>query len=284
MIILKNISEVRKQIAKIKRENKSIGYVPTMGALHEGHISLVKESKKESDYTVMSIFVNPIQFGPNEDFKKYPRDLQKDASMAEKAGVDLIFAPEPEEILGNDLLTFVDVNKLQNNLCGVKRPGHFRGVCTIVTKFFNIINPDMAFFGKKDIQQLYIIKKMTKDLNFDINIVPCDIVRDKDGLALSSRNVYLSDEERLEALCLSRSLKIAIDEINNGQKEAKKIIFKIEDNIKRVKTARIDYVKIVNENMEDVESVTNGNIIALAVFIGKTRLIDNHIIGEKLCF
>ncbi len=284
MTTVKTITEVRKILKEVRSKGKTVGFVPTMGALHEGHLALARESKKNCDYTVMSIFVNPIQFGPNEDFNRYPRDIKRDETLAAGAGVDLIFNPEVPEIIGDNLLTFVDINKLQDNLCGAKRPGHFRGVCTIVSKLFNIIAPDMAFFGKKDIQQLYIIKKMTKDLNFAINIVPCDIVRDNDGLALSSRNVYLSHEERSDALVLSRSLKLAVDLIENGERRAGVIIGAIENNIKKVKTAVIDYVKIVNENMEDADTAADGNITAIAVFFGKTRLIDNFIIGEKICF
>jgi pantoate--beta-alanine ligase len=285
MQIVHTISEVRKIINEQKKLGKTIGFVPTMGALHNGHLSLLKYSKEQTDFTVISIFVNPIQFGPNEDFSKYPRTLESDSKIAESAKTDIIFAPSVEEMFGkNDQLTFVDIEKLQNNLCGVKRPGHFRGVCTIVSKFFNIICPDKAFFGKKDIQQLYIIKKMVKDLNFNVEIVGCPIVRENNGLALSSRNIYLSKDEKQDALVLNLSIKEAVETINKGENSCEKIIKFIENKINTVKTSKIDYIKIVNETMEDVSVIKNGDILALAVFIGKTRLIDNHIIGEKICF
>ena len=283
MLVIKKISEVREILKKTRIKNKTIGFVPTMGALHNGHLHLMKESVKNNDYTVISIFVNPIQFSEGEDLDKYPRDLEKDKKLAESVGVDLIFNPDPEEILGNNLLTFVDIKKLQNNLCGLSRPGHFKGVCTIVTKLFNIVRPDRAYFGKKDIQQLYIIKKMTKDLNFDIDIIPCKIIREYDGLAMSSRNQYLSENERADAVIIYRSLKEAVKIIDNGEKSAKVIIDLIKNNIKKIKYSKIDYVKIVNGNMEDIENINIDNIIACAVFFGKTRLIDNYIIGEELC-
>jgi len=282
MIVKDKINNIREIIENKKREGKIIGLVPTMGALHEGHLSLIKKSCEICDYTVISIFVNPIQFGTNEDLDKYPRDLEKDKKLAENAGADLLFSPNVEEMLGNDLLTFVDINKMGNNLCGEKRPGHFRGVCTIVTKFFNIVKPHKAFFGKKDIQQLYIIKKMSKDLNFDIQIIPCPIVREADGLAMSSRNIYLNKEEKDNAIILYNSLKKAKKMIDNGETSGLKIINEIEKLIKKVKYTKIDYIKIVDENMKNIDEIKKGNIIALAVFIGKTRLIDNHVIGEDL--
>jgi len=284
MEIIESISEARTIIRRIKNQNKTIGLVPTMGALHEGHISLIKESKKENDYTVISIFVNPLQFGPNEDFKKYPRPLDKDCKLAQASGTDLVFTPSADEILTDNPLTFVDINELGENLCGAKRPGHFRGVCTIVTKLFNIIMPDNAYFGKKDIQQLQIIKKMTNDLNFDIRIVPCPIIREKDGLAMSSRNNYLSEEERKNAVILSIALKKGIELFEKKETFSEMIIKELKNMIKTVKNADIDYVKIVDEKMKDVKIINKGNILALAVYIGKTRLIDNHIFGEKVCF
>jgi len=283
MQVIKKINDVRKILNKVRADSKSIGFVPTMGALHGGHLHLMKESKNNNDYTVVSIFVNPIQFSQGEDLSKYPRDLGKDTKLTDSVGVDLIFNPEPEEILGADLLAFVDILKLQDNLCGLSRPGHFKGVCTIVAKLFNIVKPDKAYFGKKDIQQLYIIKKMTKDLNFDIDIIPCDIIRENDGLAMSSRNQYLSKIERKDAVIINKSLKEAVKVIEKGEKSAKFVISLIKDKIKSVEYSIIDYVKIVNENMEDVEKISKGDIIACAVFFGKTRLIDNYIIGEKIC-
>ena len=283
MDIIYKIEEAKEIIKQKKNEGKRIGLVPTMGALHEGHLSLIKASIDTSDYTAVSIFVNPIQFAQGGDFNKYPRDLEKDINLAESIGVDLLFIPEADEIFGDNLLTYVDIKKLSDNLCGITRPGHFRGVCTIVVKLFNILTPDVAFFGKKDIQQLYIIKKMTEDLNFDIDIVACSIIREKNGLAMSSRNSYLSEVERKGASIVYQSIKKAIKIINNGEIASDVVINIIKDMIDSVKSARIDYVKIVNKDMEDVSAISKGNIIALAVYFGRTRLIDNYIIGEKLC-
>ena len=284
MEVIYKISEIKKIIKQKKSEAKTIGFVPTMGALHDGHLSLIKKSVDEADYTVISIFVNPIQFAIGEDYEKYPRDLKKDIKLAKSVGVDLLFAPDAFDILGDNLLTYVDINKLSDNLCGLNRQGHFRGVCTIVAKLFNIVEPNKAFFGKKDIQQLYIIKKMVQDLNFDIDIVPCPILREKDGLAMSSRNVYLSKDERPDALIIYKSINNAIEIINNGETSSEIVINKIKNMINSKKSAKIDYVKIVNQNMEDIIKISKHNILALAVYIGKTRLIDNHIIGEKLCY
>lgn len=281
--LIETIKEMRNFSKNAKSRKLSIGYVPTMGALHDGHVSLMKAAVAQNDVAVMTIFVNPIQFGPNEDYEKYPRTLEADLEKAEAAGISAVFFPSPNELTAN-LYSFVDINELQNNLCGVKRPGHFRGVCTIVSKFFNIIQPDNAYFGKKDIQQLYIIKQMVKDLNFPVNIVPCEIVRESDGLAMSSRNRYLSASERQDALILSKSIKKAIALQQNGETSAQVIIKCIRDEISKVASAKIDYISIVNEQMQNVDIVENKNILALAVYIGKTRLIDNHIIGEKLCF
>lgn len=281
--LIETIEEMRRFSKDAKNKHLSIGYVPTMGALHEGHVSLMKAAVAQNDIAVMTIFVNPIQFGPNEDYEKYPRTLEADLEKAEAAGISAVFFPSPTELTAN-LYSFVDINELQNNLCGIKRPGHFKGVCTIVSKFFNIIQPDNAYFGKKDIQQLYIIKQMVKDLNFPVNIVPCEIVRESDGLAMSSRNRYLSTEERKAALVLSQSIKKAIALQQKGETSARVIINCIREEIEKVPSAKIDYISIVNEQMQDVATVENKNILALAVYIGKTRLIDNHIIGEKLCF
>lgn len=281
--LIKTIEEMRIFSKDAKHRNLSIGCVPTMGALHEGHASLMKAAVAQNDIAVMTIFVNPIQFGPNEDYEKYPRTLEADLEKAETAGISAVFFPSPNELTEN-LYSFVDINNLQNNLCGAKRPGHFRGVCTIISKFFNIIQPDNAYFGKKDIQQLYIIKQMVKDLNFPVNIVPCEIVRESDGLAMSSRNRYLSANERKDALILSQSIKKAITLQQNGETSSQVIISCIREEIAKVPSAKIDYISIVNEQMQDVDTAENKSILALAVYIGKTRLIDNHIIGEKLCF
>lgn len=281
--LIETIEEMRAFSKDAKSKNLSIGYVPTMGALHKGHVSLMKKAVEQNDIAVMTIFVNPIQFGPNEDYNKYPRTLEADLEKAKAAGISAVFFPSATELTAN-LYSYVDINSLQDNLCGLKRPGHFRGVCTIVSKFFNIIQPDNAYFGKKDIQQLYIIKQMVKDLNFDVKIIPCDIVREDNGLAMSSRNRYLSESERKDALVLSQSLKKAVTLHQQGEKSSQVLINSIRQEIEKISSAKIDYVSIVNEQMQDVCTVENKNIIALAVYIGNTRLIDNHIIGETLCF
>jgi len=281
---IKSISEIRYKISEYKNSSKSIGLVPTMGALHKGHVSLIEKSKQNCDITIVSVFVNPIQFGPNEDFHKYPRPIEQDIRICEEAGVDILFNPTVEEIIGDNLKTFVDINDLGSNLCGAKRPGHFRGVATIVSKLFNIIKPDKAFFGKKDIQQLYIIKKMVDDLNFDLEIIPCSIIREDDGLAMSSRNRYLSEKERVDSLIINVALKKAIKLIENGEIYSKNIIKFFENNISKIVSAKIDYISVVDKNMTNVEFVEKGNILAVAVYIGKTRLIDNHIIGEEICW
>lgn len=284
MDYIKSISEIRYKISEYKNSGKSIGLVPTMGALHKGHVSLIEKSKQNCDITIVSVFVNPIQFGPNEDFHKYPRPIEQDIRICEESGVDILFNPTVEEIIGDNLKTFVDINDLGSNLCGAKRQGHFRGVATIVSKLFNIIKPDKAFFGKKDIQQLYIIKKMVDDLNFDLEIIPCSIIRENDGLAMSSRNRYLSEKERVDSLIINIALKEAIKLIENGEIYSKNIIKFFENNISKIVSAKIDYISVVDKNMTNVEFVEKGNILAVAVYIGKTRLIDNHIIGEEICW
>jgi len=283
MLIIKTIKEIRDIIKNEKKLGKSIGLVPTMGALHNGHLSLIKEAKEKSDFVVVSIFVNPIQFAPNEDFNRYPRPIEKDIDLASKNGVDILFNPGVDELFDNSL-TFVEVTKLDKNLCGLSRSIHFRGVATIVSKLFNIVTPDKAFFGKKDIQQLIIIKKMVEDLNFDIETVGVDIFRETDGLAVSSRNIYLTDEMRQDALILNRSLIKGANLVINGERDAKKIVSIITNDIEKIRNAKIDYVKIVSEEMVDIDNVRKGDILSLAVFIGETRLIDNYIIGDKLWF
>lgn len=284
MKVVNRIDEIRELVLNERVKVKSIGFVPTMGALHNGHRFLIDQAVKENDFTVVSIFVNPLQFGPNEDYDRYPKSFEEDIALCKDSGVNVIFAPSRDDIFGDKNLTFVDIEELQNNLCGSKRVGHFRGVCTIVTKLFNIVMPDRSYFGKKDIQQLCIVKRMVKDLNIPTLIIGCDIVRDKDGLALSSRNRYLSSSEREDALVLSRSIKSALDMIKNGETSSKNVIKHITTLIQKTKSAKIDYINIVDEEMKDVSVIKDGNILALALFIGTTRLIDNHIIGEKLCF
>lgn len=284
MTIIHRIKELREFLNLYIRDDKSIGFVPTMGALHSGHCDLIQRSSAENDITVVSIFVNPIQFGKNEDFDTYPRTLAEDCKIASQSGANIVFVPAENDMFKGGIVSYVDVENLQSNLCGLKRAGHFRGVCTIVAKFFNIVKPNKAYFGKKDIQQLTIIQRMTDDLNFDIQIIPCDIVREQDGLAMSSRNRHLSESERADSLVLSTMLKRAVEQIDGGQKSSQKVINMIKDGFSAIESLKIDYVSIVNKEMEDIDTISNGDIIALAVFIGKTRLIDNHIIGESVCF
>ncbi len=272
------IKEVREITGNWKKRGFSVGLVPTMGYLHPGHISLIEKARRENDMVVVSIFVNPIQFGPNEDLDKYPRDMAHDAEVCEKAGADLIFAPEPSEMYPLETLAFVDIKKLGDGLCGAKRPGHFRGVCTVVSKLFNIVQPDRAYFGQKDAQQLAIIRRMVKDLNFGTEIIPCPIVRESDGLAMSSRNLYLSAEERKAALSLSRSLNEAKKLMMNGEKDIAVIKKAIADGISAEPLAATDYVEIVDaEDLRPVETADRPVLAAVAVYIGKTRLIDNII-------
>lgn len=270
------INQIREQIKKWKKEGFSIGFVPTMGYLHEGHGSLIRNAAKQNDKVVVSIFVNPTQFGPNEDFDRYPRSLDKDQELCEECGADLIFAPEVEEMYDVNKAAYVDVVGISEGLCGAKRPGHFRGVCTVVSKLFNIVTPDRAYFGEKDAQQLAVIKRMVKDLNFDIEIVGCPIVREADGLAMSSRNTFLSQEERKAALVLSRSLSMAKLLLTDGERDAEKLRQVIKDEISKEPLAKIDYVEIVDSlNLKACNAIKRDILAAIAVYIGKTRLIDN---------
>ncbi|MEA2004762.1 MAG: pantoate--beta-alanine ligase [Acidobacteriota bacterium] len=279
---LTKISEIRKSLEKVKRQGKTIGFVPTMGYLHEGHLSLVRESLRKTDYTVVSIFVNPTQFGPEEDFNRYPRDLSRDAQVLKKEGVDILFIPETQEMYPEGYKTFVEVKDLQNLLCGKSRPGHFRGVCTVVLKLFNIIQPNMCFFGQKDAQQAVIIKKMVHDLNLDISVEVLPIIREHDGIAMSSRNSYLNPEQRKAALVLYKSLKEAEKMIAEGERSAGNIIERMCKIINSEPKARIDYVEIVDlEYLNPVIEIENEVLIALAVFIGSVRLIDNIIVNIK---
>ena len=282
MKTVENISRMSTFVKIMKKENKSIGFVPTMGYLHEGHLSLVRVAKKHTDVVVMSIFINPIQFGPAEDFKKYPRDLRRDEGLAGEAGVDVIFYPSLEDMYPEGYATYVTVEKLTDTLCGESRPGHFKGVATVVTKLFNIVRPDIAYFGQKDMQQALMIKKMAQDLNMGIDIKVMSIVREKDGLAMSSRNMYLQDQERKDAVVLCQSLKHAENLVKQGERDAKKIVKAVEDMIKQKPTARIDYVKAVDtKELRDIKIISGEIMIALAVFFGQTRLIDNTVITVK---
>ena len=281
MKILKTVHDVRELVNQWKKEGKTIGLVPTMGYLHEGHLSLIEKCKKENDKVIVSIFVNPTQFGENEDLTSYPKDIKRDSSLCENLGVDLIFNPDASEMY-QDPCTFVNIESLSNHLCGKSRPIHFRGVCTVVSKLFIIINPDNAYFGQKDAQQLAIIKKMVKDLNFDINIVGCPIVREEDGLAKSSRNVYLNPKERKAALCLSKAINVG-KTLANTETNADKIKSEMRKIIEAEPLAKIDYIEIVdNDTMQPVSEMKENTLAAMAVFIGKTRLIDNFIKGGDL--
>jgi pantoate--beta-alanine ligase len=281
-MLVKTIKEVRNIIKQNKLREKTVGLVPTMGYLHEGHLSLIRKAKQDNDFVIVSIFVNPIQFGPNEDFEDYPRDLDRDYKLAIEAGADLIFNPSVEEMYPQEIKTFVEVQDLTENLCGLSRPGHFRGVTTVVAKLFNIVQPDKAYFGQKDAQQVSVISKMVQDLNFDLEIVPCPIVRENDGLAMSSRNVYLNAMERKSALLLSQSLFQAQELINKGERNAKNIKDFITATLQKDEKCDIDYVKIVNfDTLKDIEILEGNVLVALAVKIGKTRLIDNIIMEVK---
>ena len=278
MQVTKTVEETRKQIKQWKKEGKTIGLVPTMGFLHEGHASLIRKCREQNDIVVVSDFVNPTQFGPNEDLEAYPRDFERDSKLCESLGADLIFAPSPEDMY-HDPHAFVSIDTLSETLCGKTRPIHFKGVCTVVTKLFHIVAPDRAYFGEKDAQQLAIIRKMVKDLNFDIEIVGCPIVREEDGLAKSSRNTYLNDKERQAALCLSRAVKTGKEVIYTGA-DAKEVLNPMKAIIEAEPLARIDYVMMVDAlTMQPVEKADRSVLVAMAVYIGKTRLIDNFSYG-----
>lgn len=274
MQVTTTIQETREYLKQWKREGKTVGLVPTMGFLHEGHASLIRRCRQENDIVVVSDFVNPTQFGPNEDLEAYPRDFERDSQLCESLGTDLIFHPEPEEMYENPC-AYVSIETLSETLCGKTRPIHFRGVCTVVSKLFHIVAPDRAYFGQKDAQQLAIIRKMVKDLNFDIEIVGCPIVREEDGLAKSSRNTYLNEEERKAALCLSRAVRKGEELIHKGISAAE-VVDAMKELIQAEPLARIDYVTMVDAlTMQPVETVDRSVLTAMAVYIGKTRLIDN---------
>ena len=274
MKVTKTVEETRKLVKAWKQEGKSIGLVPTMGFLHEGHASLIRRCREENDIVVVSDFVNPTQFGPNEDLEAYPCDFKRDSELCESLGADLIFNPEPEEMY-HDPHAFVSIDLLSETLCGKTRPIHFKGVCTVVSKLFHIVTPDKAYFGQKDAQQLVIIRKMVQDLNFDIQIVGCPIVREEDGLAKSSRNTYLNAEERKAALCLSKAIRRGMDVIH-PQANASEVLGEMRAIIEAEPLARIDYVSMVDAlTMQPVEKVEKDVLVAMAVYIGKTRLIDN---------
>ena len=276
MKIVKTIAEVRAQVKEWRAHGLTVGLVPTMGYLHEGHASLIEASHRDNDRTVVSDFVNPMQFGPTEDLESYPRDLERDAQVVEEHGGDLIFNPEPEEMYHEGFSSFVDMTVLTQELCGLSRPIHFRGVCTVVTKLFNIVKPDRAYFGKKDAQQLAVIRHMVDDLNMDIEIVGCPIIREADGLAKSSRNTYLSPAERKAALVLSQAINLGKTMVGEGIKDAAEITGAMKAHINAEPLAKIDYVKIVDcATMQQIDVLDRPALCAIAVYIGKTRLIDN---------
>lgn len=282
MKTVEKTQEMKILTANTRAEGQSIGLVPTMGFLHEGHLSLVRASREKADVTVVSIFVNPSQFEPGEDFADYPRDIVQDISLLEREGVDFLFAPPVEEMYPNGYRTYVETHGLQERMCGLSRPGHFRGVCTVVLKLLNIVQPDMAFFGQKDAQQTVILKRMIKDLNLDIKLDILPIVRNEDGLALSSRNAYLGGETRSAALVLFESLKLAALEIEKGERNPKVVKQRMKALILSKPLARLDYLEIVDtENLIPLKRLTGPILIALAVYFGKVRLIDNVIIKVK---
>ncbi|MBW1894445.1 MAG: pantoate--beta-alanine ligase [Deltaproteobacteria bacterium] len=279
MEVIKASKEMQIKSEKIRQQGQTITFVPTMGFLHDGHLSLLREGRKLSDYLVLSIFINPTQFGPGEDLEAYPRDTEKDLDLAGKEGVDLVFMPDADKLYGRRFQTYVQLEKLPHHLCGVSRPMHFRGVATVVTKLFNIIKPHIAIFGQKDFQQLAVIRQTVSDLNFDIEIKGIPTVRENDGLAMSSRNAYLTPDQRSSAICLYKSLEKAATLVRKGEKNASVIIDKTIDFIRSYPETRIDYVSVCDpDTIESVDTVDMPVLMALAVFIGKTRLIDNMIL------
>ncbi|MCI6991646.1 MAG: pantoate--beta-alanine ligase [Clostridiales bacterium] len=280
MKIATTIAEVRAQVAAWKKEGLTVGLVPTMGYLHEGHASLVDEAVRQCDRVVVSVFVNPTQFGPNEDLEDYPRDFDRDKALLEEHGCHLVFHPSVEEMYPEGAATYVEIHSdMPKQLCGKTRPIHFRGVCTVVSKLFNIVTPDKAFFGQKDAQQLAILRRMVRDLSYGIQLVGCPIVREADGLAKSSRNTYLNPQERQAALVLSQAVKLGQELVAQGERDAAKLVAAMSAHIAAQPLARIDYVEAVDGvTMEPVETLQGTVLVAMAVYIGKTRLIDNFIV------
>jgi pantoate--beta-alanine ligase len=283
MKTFKNIQDTARYIKKNRREGNSIGLVPTMGYLHQGHLSLVKKARQENKIVIMSIFVNPTQFGPNEDYKKYPRDIRRDERMAKEAGVDAVFYPTVKAMYPNGYKTYVQVEDITERLCGSSRPDHFKGVATVVTKLFNIVQPDSAYFGQKDAQQAVVIKRMARDLDMNLKIKVLPIVREPDGLAMSSRNVYLSEGQRRDALVLYESLNLAKRLIKDGIRDADEVRLRMKRLISSKDSARIDYISISDiGSLNEVKVIGKDTLIALGVWIGKTRLIDNIVIGGRI--
>lgn len=278
MEITGSIEEVRKRVSEWRQQGLSVGLVPTMGYLHEGHESLIVKAVAENDRVVVSDFVNPIQFGANEDLSTYPRDIEKDKALCENAGADLIFHPESCEMYAPDFSTYVESQGVSAGLCGKSRPTHFRGVCTVVCKLFNIVTPDRAYFGQKDAQQLAVIRRMVRDLNMHIEIIGCPIIREEDGLAKSSRNTYLDEEERKAALVLSKAIFHGESRMKQGEKDAGVILREMTELIEAEPLAKIDYVEMVDaDSIETIEKAEGRVLVAMAVYIGTTRLIDNFI-------
>ncbi|MDD6088667.1 MAG: pantoate--beta-alanine ligase [Desulfovibrionaceae bacterium] len=284
MQVFSTVEEIRKIVKGWRREGLSVGLVPTMGFLHEGHRSLIDCAVRENDRVVVSVFVNPIQFGPNEDLASYPRNLEADTILCEKAGAHALFHPAPEEMYLPGFCTFVDVPDLSRFLCGKTRPTHFRGMCTVVSKLFHIVMPDRAYFGQKDAQQLAIVRRMVRDLQFDIQIVGCPIIREPDGLAKSSRNTYLNPEERRAAVVLSRAVALGREMMEHGERSAAAVESAMKCLIEQEPLARIDYVTVADaQSMTPVERIEGPVLCAMAVYIGTTRLIDNFFFGDPLC-
>jgi len=283
MELIGKIEEMQSVANRLRCDGKTLGFVPTMGHLHEGHLSLVRRARKENDVVVVSIFVNPTQFGPNEDYNQYPRDLDRDLKLLEREDVNYVFNPTVGEMYPVNYSTFVTVHGLTDVLCGKSRPTHFRGVTTVVMKLFNIVKPTRAYFGQKDAQQYRVIKKMVEDLNMDLEVIECPIVREPDGLAMSSRNVYLNEEERKEAVALYKALKLARQLYDRGERSAQIIKEKMRELIAQYPLVKVDYVEIVTEDLlEPVHTLEKGKeyIAAVAAFVGKARLIDNTILGR----
>ena len=280
MKVINDIDKMRTYAKIMKKDGKSIGFVPTMGSLHEGHLSLVRAAKKQTDLVVLSIFVNKMQFGEGEDFNSYPRDIGRDENLVKTCAVDVMFCPKHEDMYPKGFSTYVKVKNLTEKLCGNTRSDHFEGVTTVVAKFFEIIRPDIAYFGQKDAQQAFVIKHMIEDLNMDITTKMMPIVREEDGLAMSSRNSYLKSSERKDATCIHEALKVAEGMVENGEKDSKKIIKEIKNILQKTPAVKIDYVSIVStKNLKDVSVIKGETLIAVAAFIGKTRLIDNVILN-----
>jgi len=282
MKVEKNINNARKFVLKAKSKGRIVGFVPTMGALHQGHLSLVREAKKDCDFVAVSIFVNPIQFSPKEDLLRYPRDFKKDKNLLNQEGINLLFYPSKESFYSADFSTYAQETILSKTLCGKSRPVHFQGICTVLVKLFNIINPDIAYFGQKDYQQALIVKKLVRDFNFPIKIKILPIIRDENNLAISSRNIYLNRQEKKDSTSLHRALSKAKELIAKGQRDSRKVLKEMRKIIIKNKTAKIDYLAIRDaDTLEPLENIRGRMVIALAVYLGKTRLIDNIILNVK---